>query len=434
MKDSFCVTVTGQSLIKSDVRHIQHKRFQDVLDFLRQGDVVFTNFESTILGRYGGWPTKGRYFDYSRPEMLDALQAMGFNALALANNHAFDLGPAGVLSTLGEVWSRGFLHAGVGTDETDAMKPGRQRLGGREVALFAMDAGPGPDNMYAENRSATRPARPGVNRLRTVRKLGVTKVSFGKLARLARELRMSQLELTNYAQPDDPKPVADDNELNFYGTIFKQGSALGRLIEIDPDNAEEHLSAIRRAAARGDFVIAYLHHHHWEPGWQDVPGWVQCFAHACVDAGANLFVSHGAPVLQAIEIYRDAPLFYGLGNFLFHVPAEETEWSAPEVWRSIVAACRFDAGGKLEGIDLLPVVISDEAGMPAKARLVPLAATGDAARDILQGFAMRSQAFGTEVAITGASARISLASTLSPPPLREPSTRPQKREAQRSLP
>ena len=408
MKDSFCVTVTGQSLIKNDVRQIQHKRFLEVLDFLRQGNVVFTNFESTILGRYGGWPTKGRYFDYSRPEMLDALQTMGFNALALANNHAFDLGPAGVLSTLGEVWSRGFLHAGIGTDATDAMKPGRQRHGGRDVSLFAMDAGPGPGNMYAEDRSNGRPPRPGVNQLKTVRKLGVTKESFRTLAMLAQELRTSSLELTNYAQPDDPTAVTGENELYFYGTVFKQGSAFRRHVEIDPENAGEHLAAMQRAAARGDFVLAYLHHHHWEPGWQEVPGWVQGFARACIDAGASVFVSHGAPVLQAVELYKDAPIFYGLGNFLFHVPAEETEWSAREVWRSLVAACRYNGSGQLESIDLLPIVIGGEEETAAN-RLVPLTATGEVARDILQGFAKRSSIFGTEIAISGASARVSLA-------------------------
>ncbi|WP_204268448.1 hypothetical protein, partial [Escherichia coli] len=50
MKDSFCVAVTGQSLIKTDVSDIRDGRFLEVLDFLEQGDVVFTNFESTILG------------------------------------------------------------------------------------------------------------------------------------------------------------------------------------------------------------------------------------------------------------------------------------------------------------------------------------------------------------------------------------------------
>ncbi|TJX52118.1 MAG: CapA family protein, partial [Mesorhizobium sp.] len=83
MKDPFCAVVTGQSLITHDIRHVQDERFAEVVRFLEQGDVVFTNFESTILGKHGGWPTKGRYFGYSRAEVLDALQDIGFNALAL---------------------------------------------------------------------------------------------------------------------------------------------------------------------------------------------------------------------------------------------------------------------------------------------------------------------------------------------------------------
>lgn len=411
MKDFFRVTVTGQSLIKRDISHIRDQRFLEVLDVLEQGDVVFTNFESTILGQYGGWPTKGKYFDCSRALVLDTLQWMGFNTLALANNHAFDLGPAGVLSTLAEVWSRGFLHAGIGTDETDAGKPGRQRLGSREVSLFAIDAGPGPANMYAGNRTAVRPARPGVNQLKTVRRIEVPDEDFARLAMLANQLQMSPRELTNYAQPDDPMPVALESEIDFYGTIFRKSATFDRHVEIDRESANAHLSAIRRSAERGDFVIAYLHHHHWEPGWQEVPVWVQDFARRCVDAGASLFVSHGAPVLQAVELYKGAPIFYGLGNFLFHVPAEETEWSVPEVWQSIVATCRFDASGNFQAMDLMPVVIGDEDGPAATCRLVPLAAAGDTAREILQGFAARSRAFGTEVAIAGSSGHVSVAPT-----------------------
>lgn len=409
---SFRVALTGQSLIKKDVRHIRQEQFWEVLDVLKQSDVVFTNFESTILGQYGGWPTKGRYFDYSRPEVLDTLQAMGFNALALANNHAFDLGPAGILSTLGEVWSRGFLHAGIGTDETDATKPGRRQIGGRNVTLFAMDAGPGPANMYAENRTASRPARPGVNRLKTLRKVGVPDEAFLNLGLLRDKLQTSAVELVNYAQPDDAVPVRDGSELNFYGTIFKQAAGFGRSVEIDRDNVDQHLSAMRRADGRGDFVIAYLHHHHWEPDWQEVPSWVQNFARSCIDAGADLFVSHGAPVLQAVEIHKSCPIFYGLGNFLFHVPPEETEWSAPEVWQSIVATCRYAGDGALESIDLLPIVLGDGDGATETGvsnRLVPLAAKGTVAAAILEGFAARSQRFGTDIAISAASGRVSIA-------------------------
>ncbi|MCH4559190.1 CapA family protein [Mesorhizobium jarvisii] len=403
MKDPFCAVVTGQSLITHDIRHVQAERFTEVERFLQQGDVVFTNFESTILGQHGGWPTKGKYFGYSRPEVLDALQDIGFNALALANNHAFDLGPCGIRSTLEEVEARGFLHAGIGIDETHAAKLGRRHLGYRQVSLLAVDAGPGPANMYAGNRTASRPARPGVNRLTTARKIGVPDGHFRRLERLGGHLQSSHFELANYAQPDDPPQVTDGRELNFYGTVFSQAADFGRLIEIDPHSAEMHLSAIRQAASQGDFVIAYLHHHHWEPGWQDVPRWVQAFARMCVDAGADLFVSHGAPVLQAVEIYNGSPMFYGLGNFLFHVHPDENEWDPPEVWQSIVAACRYDAGGSLEGIDLLPVVIGEDGQSAGSAtgKLVPVAAAGNVARGILDGFASRSRAFGTGIAISG---------------------------------
>ncbi|MER8665119.1 CapA family protein [Mesorhizobium sp. M1148] len=182
-----------------------------------------------------------------------------------------------------------------------------------------MDAGLGPTNMYAEDRTAFRPARPGVNRLNTVRKIGVPDGHFSRLARLSAQLQSSPFELANYAQPEDPVEASAGTEINFYGTVFAQAADFGRLIEVDQRSAAIHLSDIRHAAAQGDFVIAYLHHHHWEPGWQDVPRWVQSFARMCIDAGANLFVSHGAPVLQAVEIYNGAPIFYGLGNFLFHV-------------------------------------------------------------------------------------------------------------------
>ncbi|MDG4875210.1 CapA family protein [Mesorhizobium sp. WSM4935] len=410
MKDQFCAVVTGQSLITRDVRDLKDERFAAVVDFLRQGDVVFTNFESTILGSHGGWATKGRYFGYSTAEVLDALQAIGFNALALANNHAFDLGAGGILSTLEEVGRRGFLHAGIGTDETSARKPGRQRLGGREVALLAFDAGPGPSSMYAEDRTALRPARPGVNRLKTARKIGVPDGHLRRLARLGEHLQCSPFELTNYAQPEDPVEVTAGKEVNFYGTVFTQATDFGRLIEIDPQSADAHLSIIRRAAAQGDFVIAYLHHHHWEPGWQDVPRWVRTFARTCIDAGASLFVSHGAPVLQAMEIYNGSPIFYGLGNFLFHVHADETEWDPPEVWQSIVAACRFDAGKSLTGIDLLPVTIGTEPHCPGSetGRLVPVTACSGTAHDILEGFAGRSRAFGVDIDISLARGRIEM--------------------------
>jgi len=410
MKSSFRAVVTGQSLITHDLRGVKDVGFRTVTKFIQRGDVAFTNFESTILGRFGGWPTKGKYMGYSPPEVLDALKAMGFNALSLSNNHAFDLGPSGVLSTLEEAERRGFLHAGIGVDETQAKAPGAMTLGGREVALVAMDAGPGPANMYAANRCAFRPARPGVNQLKTVRRLGVPPRYFAGLASMQDKLRINELELANYAQPHDPPKIRPDMEIDVYGTIFMRATDWERRVEVDEGDALGHLDVIRKAAKRGDLVIAYLHHHHWAPNWQDAPSWVQGFARRCIDAGASIFVSHGAPALQAIEIYKGAPIFYGLGNFIFHTEDEEDVWSPPEVWQSVIAGCDFDRENRLASIELMPIVIepAEQSNMGAQAPLsVPRPGSGRDASQILTSLAERSRAFGTVIEISGASGHIS---------------------------
>lgn len=99
--------------------------------------------------------------------------------------------------------------------------------------------------MYAEDRTASRPARPGVNRLKTIRKIAVPDGHFRRLATLGSHLKSSHLELTNYAQPEDPPALEDGSEINFYGTVFTQAADFGRRIEIDPRSASIHLSARR---------------------------------------------------------------------------------------------------------------------------------------------------------------------------------------------
>ena len=42
------------------------------------------------------------------------------------------------------------------------------------------------------------------------------------------------------------------------------------------------------------------------------------YAHTCIDAGADAIVGTGNHLLKGIEIYKGRPIFYCLGNFLFH--------------------------------------------------------------------------------------------------------------------
>jgi poly-gamma-glutamate capsule biosynthesis protein CapA/YwtB (metallophosphatase superfamily) len=57
---------------------------------------------------------------------------------------------------------------------------------------------------------------------------------------------------------------------------------------------------------------------HWGKEYIATPEpWQVDFAHAAVDAGADIFVGGHAHWPKGIEVYRGKPIFYGVGNFLF---------------------------------------------------------------------------------------------------------------------
>src|SRR5690554_4780594 len=116
MHAPFTLVTTGQCLIKRDLRGVEDPGLRRVIEKIRSADLAFTNFEAAILGNDYSWPTKTLACSAVPAETLDCLQAMGFSALSLANNHAFDLGPGGVLQGLAEVQRRGLVYAGVGRD------------------------------------------------------------------------------------------------------------------------------------------------------------------------------------------------------------------------------------------------------------------------------------------------------------------------------
>lgn len=411
MSNSFTVAVTGQSLIKHDIRSISNPAFQDVRAILKSADLAFTNFEGTIAGRFGGWPLKGSFFDCSKPVVLDALQDTGFRALSLSNNHAFDLGPSGILSTLEEVEERGFLHAGIGRNRNEAAQPGLGQTGERKIAIVAMDAGPGPDFMYADDAGKDRPERPGINRLGTSQLIDVDNVTFDELRSVREKVGYTELALTNDSQPNDPYPVNEREEVCIGRAVFRRSDEFRRSVKIDEGDLTINLQAISDAAQDDRIVIAYLHHHHWATDWLQVPDWVRGVAKQCIDAGAAAFVSHGAPVLQGMEIYRKRPIFYSLGNFIFHVPSDEGTWRAPEVWESVMGACSFDDNNNLSEAVLHPLIIGGEqalGGATFEQRLVPELAREQNADRILHQFAERSSIFGTGIEISEGCGRVRL--------------------------
>jgi len=64
-----------------------------------------------------------------------------------------------------------------------------------------------------------------------------------------------------------------------------------------------------------DIQIAYVH---WGDEYVLVPNASQRgLAHSLIDLGVDAIIGHHPHVIQSVEIYNDAPVFYSLGNFIF---------------------------------------------------------------------------------------------------------------------
>jgi poly-gamma-glutamate capsule biosynthesis protein CapA/YwtB (metallophosphatase superfamily) len=356
------ITLTGQSMIRSDIRVHTPSAVSTIAPLLK-GDVVFTNFESTIVDEKRGQShLDGRFL--SPPEALDALKALGFNLVSLSNNHSFDLKVPGIQNELREVSRLNLAHAGVGNTVAEAAAPGYLHTPKGTVALVAMASG-----LIPEGGSATA-TRPGVNELRV----------------------------------DGNKPNEEDTK--------------------------RILQSIRDARKQADLVIVYEHNHVFDKPFRTImleelperlapPDWLKKWTHAEVDAGADIIVMHGAPLLHGVEIYHGRPIFYDLGNFIYNLTPTLTYIDEPMNWESAVAYVQFQ-GKNLRSISFRPIALNNVGeGQPdihdqyannqfLHTRGLPSPVTGARAGYILQRLADASKPFGTTFEIQGDTADIKL--------------------------
>ena len=374
------ITLTGQSMIRSDIRATAPAAVP-VIQGLLKGDVVFTNLESAVAEK-GETIHEGRGF-LTPPEALDALTTFGFNLLSLSGNHAFDLRVKGIQNTIREADSRKIVHAGTGNNLTEAAAPAYLHTPKGTIALIASASG-----LITPGGSATAD-RPGVN-----------------------ELRIEAGGKENEATADLPGAPANTP---------------------NAEDSQRVLQSIRDARQHADLVIVYQHNHVFAnrsfatiftegmPERLAPNDWLRKWTHAEVDAGADMVVMHGAPLLHGVEIYRGKPIFYDLGNFIYNLVPTLTYIDEPMSWESAIAYVQFE-GGILKSVSLRPVALNVMGeGQPdvhneyadnqfLHTRGLPSPATGARAGYILQRLADLSKPFGTKFEIKGDTAEIKIKS------------------------
>ena len=83
----------------------------------------------------------------------------------------------------------------------------------------------------------------------------------------------------------------------------------------EPLNEEKIIELVKKAKAKSDFSVVNIH---WGQEYQEISNSHQReIARALIDAGADAIIGHHPHVVQEMEIYKNRPIFYSLGNFIF---------------------------------------------------------------------------------------------------------------------
>lgn len=318
----------------TETRSAAHPDVRDALSYLASADACFMNCEMPLTTR--GQRAEKTASLRSDPVVASDLAELGIHVVTLANNHMMDYGHDGLFDTLGTIDSVGIARVGAGATLEEALRPHYLTVKGRRFALFGVATTLPPG-------FAAGVDRPGIAPIRVAFSFEV-----------------------------DPNLMAE-----------QPGTAPWVQTRAYPEDVERVTDLIRRAAQDADHVVVAVH---WgltrrrvTPYQGMIADYQGPLGRAFIDAGADLVLGNHSHNLHGVEVYQGKPIFYSLGNYIFHHPRDYME---PE---SVIVVVDFE--GTALRVELIPVLVNDE-GFPEATR-------GDGKERVLEVLSERSAHFKT---------------------------------------
>lgn len=180
----------------------------------------------------------------------------------------------------------------------------------------------------------------------TLASAGITHVSLannhaGDQGQQGRKDTRTSLEESNIKYFGETRTINPETHLRFAGHDV---AFIGVDVTVAPLDIRSIKEEIGRVGTT-THVIAFMH---WGDEYQLVHNATQeSIAHALIDAGVDAVVGSHPHVVQDIEVYNGAPIFYSLGNFIF-----DQYWNA-DVESGLALRITHDDGG--ERYELIPI-------------------------------------------------------------------------------
>ncbi len=425
------IAVAGDTIATRRMTMFREPGFLKLRDLLHGCDAVFVNLETNIHkfldGGHKPHDGGGTYLT-TEPEVVEDLRWLGVNMMACGSSHADDYGPETIEKTIDYLDAAGMIHAGSGRHLAEARAPGFLETPRGRVGLVA--AVEGRDSRAGEQRRDTF-GYPGTNGIRNHEVLEVDQATLDAVKRAGRELGWDLQRGRGGSAP----LAADAKTYSLFGLTFALSGEFEVRSSANKSDVAENVKQLQFAKEFADYVVASLHCHgqggptyktaQLRSGVEDLTDWAVDYAHQAIDAGADIFTGHGPQCQLGIEIYKNRPIFYGLGCF-FHqletleflpheayerygLPADSTAYdfinsrykggkaghpSDPLQWEQAFAVCDLTPDG-LKEVRIYPIELGY--GKPRTMRGRPLLAEPEVGERIIGRIAGISKKFGTVV-------------------------------------
>jgi poly-gamma-glutamate synthesis protein (capsule biosynthesis protein) len=400
--------------------------FLKMIELIRGADVAFTNLEM-LLHDYEPYPSTESGGTYMRadPSIAKELVWAGFDMVARANNHTGDYGVDGARLTTRHVAAAGLVQAGFGESLREAREARFLDTDKGRVALISA-ASSFPDQSRAGVSWGDTRARPGLNPLRFTTTQVITRNQFDAMKSA---LTAAGVSTGGRGGGDGAQASArqNPNEMTVFGRRFVVGEKTGTHTEPLKEDVDGMAAVVRNASKVADYTIVNSHTHEGGAERYYPPEFFVTFAHAMIDAGADVVTASGPHVLRGIEIYKGKPILYGLANFIFEnetLQRQPPENYAPfgmtlesgagvgdfnerrtnndtigfpadaRIWESVIAMPRF-SGKRLAELKLYPISLGYK--KPRSQRGWPMLAGPELARKIIDDVVTFSAPFGTAI-------------------------------------
>ena len=263
--------------------------FDKAIPVFKQGDIHFCQLE-TLFSERGSRNPAVRAALRTHPRNASALDAVPFDVVSFASNHAMDYCEEAFFDTIEIINKKERKIIGVGKNLAEARQPLIIERGGVKVGFLAYNSILSVGYMAQEYKPGCCPLR------------GLT-----------------AYEPMEYDQPGHPSKSH---------TFVHRGDL--KMMTADIQQLRPQVDVIAVSLHAGlHFVRAELADYQIEA------------AHAAIDAGADLILGTHAHVLKAIEVYKGKVIFYSLGNFAFDRRRTKEEISRPGGFKDFMDAFKF---------------------------------------------------------------------------------------------